>query len=85
MAIDTLKNVFGYDAFRGKQRDAVDAILNKNDCIVLMQTGGGKTVCYAVPGVILPGVTIVVSPLIALIRLRRAGLNVCYLVSSMKD
>ena len=90
VAIDTLKNVFGYDAFRGKQRDAVDAILNKNDCIVLMPTGGGKTVCYAVPGVILPGVTIVVSPLIALIldqvqRLRRAGLNVCYLVSSMKN
>lgn len=90
VAIDTLKNVFGYDAFRGKQRDAVDAMLNKNDCIVLMPTGGGKTVCYAVPGVILPGVTIVVSPLIALIldqvqRLRRAGLNVCYLVSSMKD
>ena len=90
VAIDTLKNVFGYDAFRGKQRDAFDAILNKNDCIVLMPTSGGKTVCYAVPGVILPGVTIVVTPLIALIldqvqRLRRAGLNVCYLVSSMKD
>lgn len=82
--------MFGYDAFRGKQRDAVDAILNKNDCIILMPTGGGKTVCYAVPGIILPGVTIVVTPLIALIldqvqRLRRAELNVCYLVSSMKD
>ena len=62
VAIDTLKNVFGYDAFRGKQRDALDAILNKNDCIVLMPTSGGKTVCYAVPGVILPGVTIVVTP-----------------------
>ena len=82
--------MFGYDAFRGKQRDAVDAILNKNDCIILMPTGGGKTVCYALPGIILPGVTIVVTPLIALIldqvqRLRRAELNVCYLVSSMKD
>lgn len=90
VAIDTLKNVFGYDAFRGKQRDAVDVILNKNDCIILMPSGGGKTVCSVVPGLILPGVTIVVTPLIALIldqvqRLRRAGLNVCYLVSSMKD
>ena len=90
VAIDTLKTVLGYDAFRGKQRDAVDVILNKNDCIILMPTRGGKTVCCVVPGVILPGVTIVVTPLIALIldqvqRLRRAGLNVCYLVSSMKN
>ena len=88
--LDTLKNVFGYDKFRGKQQNAVNAILNKNDCVVLMPTGGGKTVCYAVPGIILPGVTIVITPLIALIldqvqRLRKVGLTVCYLVSSMKD
>ena len=90
VALDTLKNVFGYEKFRGKQQEAVNAILQRNDCVVLMPTGGGKTVCYTVPGIILPGVTIVVTPLIALIldqvqRLHNVGLNVCYLVSSMKD
>ena len=90
VALDTLMNVFAYDQFCGKQRDAVNAILNKKDCVILMPTGGGKTVCYAVPGVILSGVTVVVTPLIALIldqvrRLRSVGLSVCYLVSSMKD
>lgn len=90
VALDTLKNVFGYNQFRGKQQDAVNAILQRKDCVVLMPTGGGKTVCYAVPGIIMSGVTIVVTPLIALIldqvqRLRGVGLSVCYLVSSMKD
>ena len=75
----------GHTKFRGKQQEAVNAILQRNDCVVLMPTGGGKTVCYSVPGMILPGVTIVITPLIALIldqvqRLRNVGLSVCYLV-----
>jgi len=72
-------------SFRGKRQDAVNAILKKNDCIVLMPTGGGKTACCAVPGIILPGLIIIVTPMIALTfhqvqRLRSVGLSVCYLV-----
>ena len=79
VALDTLKNVFGYEKFRGKQQKAVNAILQRNDCVVLMPTGGGKTVCYAVPGIILPGVTIVVTPLIALILDQVQRLRKCVL------
>ena len=57
----------GHTKFCGKQQEAVNGILQRNDCVVLMPTGGGKTVCYSVPGMILPGVTIVITPLIALI------------------
>lgn len=68
-----------------KQQEAVNAILQRNDCVVLMPTGGGKTVCYSAPGMIIPEVTIVITPLTALIldqvqRLRNVGLRVCYLV-----
>lgn len=90
VALDTLKNVFGHNSFRGKQQDVVNAILQGHDCIALLPTGAGKTICYAVPGMILHGVSVVITPLIALIldqvqRLRGAGVTVAYLVSSMKD
>ena len=90
VALDTLKNVFGPNSFRGKQQDVVNAILQGHDCIALLPTGAGKTICYAVPGMILHGVSVVITPLIALIldqvqRLRGAGVTVAYLVSSMKD
>lgn len=90
VALDTLRQVFGYSQFKGKQQEAVNVILQQKDCVLLMPTGGGKTVCYAVPGIIMSGVTIVVTSLIALIldqvqRLRSVGLSVCYLTSNMKD
>ncbi|KAL9980641.1 hypothetical protein ACROYT_G009251 [Oculina patagonica] len=90
VALDTLKNVFGHNSFRGKQLDVVNTILQGHDCIALLPTGAGKTICYAVPGIILHGISIVITPLIALIldqvqRLRGAGVNVSYLISSMKD
>ena len=67
VALDTLKNVFGHNSFRGKQQDVVNAILQGHDCIALLPTGAGKTICYAVPGMILHGVSVVITPLIALI------------------
>ena len=80
LSLDILRSVFGHNQFKGKQEEAVKTILQKKDCVVLMPTIGGKTVCYAVPGMVLTGVTIVVSPLIALIldqiqRLHSIGIN----------
>lgn len=63
-----LKNVFGHDSFRAFQKDAVDAILNKRDLITILPTGGGKSLCYQLPSLLLEGTAIVVSPLIALMQ-----------------
>lgn len=73
--------MFGYHTLHGREIDTVNAILSKSYCVVLMPTGGEKTVCYTGLRFIPPGVTIAVTPLIALIvdqvqRLHRVGLNV---------
>lgn len=77
-ARDVLRRYFGYEDFRGGQRDAVAAALTRRDVLVLMPTGGGKSLCYQVPALALPGLTLVVSPLISLMKdqvdaLHRAG------------
>ncbi|MET9351638.1 DNA helicase RecQ [Streptomyces sp. NPDC006617] len=67
-ALATLHRVFGYDAFRGEQEAVVEHVIAGGDAVVLMPTGGGKSLCYQIPSLVRPGTGIVVSPLIALMQ-----------------
>ncbi|MEU7778613.1 DNA helicase RecQ [Micromonospora parva] len=67
-ALDVLGRVFGYDAFRGFQQDVIDHVVAGGDALVLMPTGGGKSLCYQIPALVREGVAVVVSPLIALMQ-----------------
>jgi ATP-dependent DNA helicase RecQ len=83
-----LQEVFGYPAFRGRQGEIVDHVTAGGDALVLMPTGGGKSLCYQIPALLRRGVGIVVSPLIALMHdqvaaLREAGVKAAYLNSSL--
>jgi ATP-dependent DNA helicase RecQ len=62
----TLNSAFGYPAFRAGQEVAVESVLQGRDTLVILPTGGGKSLCYQVPALLLPGLTVVVSPLISL-------------------
>ncbi|SCG15300.1 ATP-dependent DNA helicase RecQ [Micromonospora echinofusca] len=66
--LEVLRRVFGYDAFRGFQQEVIDHVVAGGDALVLMPTGGGKSLCYQIPALVRDGVAVVVSPLIALMQ-----------------
>ncbi len=83
-----LQKVFGYERFRGRQREIIDTVISGNNALVLMPTGGGKSLCYQIPALARPGTGIVISPLIALMRdqveaLRANGVAAAVLNSSL--
>jgi ATP-dependent DNA helicase RecQ len=67
-ALDVLRATFGYDAFKGDQEDVINHVIAGGDALVLMPTGGGKSLCYQIPALVRPGVGVVISPLIALMH-----------------
>ena len=82
-----LRRVFGYPAFRGKQEEIIGHVAAGGDALVLMPTGGGKSLCFQLPALLRPGCAIVVSPLIALMQdqvdaLLQAGVKAAFLNSS---
>ncbi len=87
-ALDVLQRVFGYPSFRGQQQAVVEQVSAGGDALVLMPTGGGKSLCYQIPALLRPGTGIVVSPLIALMQdqvesLRAVGVAAAFLNSSL--
>ena len=85
--LDVLRDTFGYASFRDAQGDVVDHVVNGGDALVLMPTGGGKSLCYQIPSLVRAGTGIVVSPLIALMQdqvaaLTQLGVRAAFLNSS---
>jgi ATP-dependent DNA helicase RecQ len=87
-ALETLHRIFGYSSFRGPQAEIIDHLIAGGDALVLMPTGGGKSLCYQIPALLRPGTAVIVSPLIALMQnqvdaLLQVGVRAAYLNSSM--
>lgn len=89
-AYHALKKFYGYESFREGQLDIINTILNKRDVFCLMPTGGGKSICYQIPAILFEGITLVISPLISLMKdqvdaLRENGITGVYINSSLKN
>ncbi len=87
---EALKALFGYGAFRPGQKEVIDNILSGRDVFAVMPTGAGKSVCYQIPAMMLPGITIVISPLISLMQdqvkaLNEAGIPAAFINSSLSE
>ena len=87
-ALHTLQSIFGYDAFRLQQGEIIDHLIDGGDALVLMPTGGGKSICYQIPSIVRPGVGIIISPLIALMQdqvdaMRQIGVRAAFLNSTL--
>lgn len=87
-ALEILNDTFGYDAFRHNQADIVETVINGQDALVLMPTGGGKSLCYQIPALVREGLGVVISPLIALMQdqvdaLNQLGVRAAFLNSTL--
>ena len=86
--LEVLKDVFGYEQFRSLQEEIINHILNRHDALIVLPTGGGKSLCYQLPALIFDGVTVVVSPLISLMQdqvmqLQQRGIHAVFLNSTL--
>lgn len=89
-AIEVLKKYFGYDNFRAGQAEIISHILKKEDCLGIMPTGAGKSICYQIPAMVFDGITVVISPLISLMKdqvdsLNQIGIPATYINSSLTE
>ena len=89
-ARETLKHYFGYDSFREGQETIISSIMAGRDALAIMPTGAGKSICYQIPALMLPGITLVISPLISLMQdqvkaLNEAGIHAAFINSSLTE
>ena len=87
---EVLRKYFGYPDFREGQEVLIDSILSGQDVLGIMPTGAGKSICYQVPALLLPGITLVISPLISLMKdqvqaLNQDGIHAAYIYSSLSE